>query len=247
VLLTLERRTTPTAAIYGTIPVGDYLDPKEKPYLAYIVSEMLNKGTAQHHKLLLAKELENIGASLDFASNTFTLSFQGRCMSKDIEKTLKLLAEQLREPSFPVLELDKLKAQVIAQLREERNDTFEQAYEKLTQMIFEPSNPLYKTSVEARIKSVESITRNDVERFYKAHYGGASLILAVVGDIDSDAVAKVVKDHFDGWTGGNAKKVNIAETPLQKNPQRAFVMIKEKANADIFIGNAGMLKRKRPD
>jgi zinc protease len=247
VLLTLERRTTPTVAITGTLMAGDYLDPKDKPYLAFIVAEMLDKGTARLNKLQIARELENIGASLEFDTTVFTLAFSGRCLSRDAEKVLNLLAEQLRQPSFPTEELEKLKVQVVAQLRQSSEDTFTRAYERLTQTVYSPDSPFYRHSIDTLIKSVESITIKDVERFYKTNYGGSSLILSIVGDIDSQSIAQIAGKQFESWNGGSEKKVEVRETVLQRSGRRELVAMKDKASADIFIGHAGGLRRNSAD
>ncbi|MEW6734599.1 MAG: pitrilysin family protein [Acidobacteriota bacterium] len=246
-LLMLERRTSPTVAITGTLLAGDYLDPHDKPYIAYMVAEMLNKGIARRNKLELASELENIGAEIDFDASTFTLNINGRCLSKDVEKVITLLAEMLCRPTFAADELEKLKTQTIAQLRQKLEDTDLRAYERLTQLIYEPTHPLYQKPIEARIKSINSITQEDIRRFYKAHYGGASLILAIVGDIEAATIERLVRDRFADWSGGHSKKLQVPETVRQKVSRRELIPMKDKANADIYIGHAGGLRRNSPD
>lgn len=247
VLLMLPRQTVPTVAIQGSLLVGDYLDPKERPMLAYITQEMLDKGTEHYSKTALAAELENMGAQFDFSTDAFRLSIDGRCLAKDVDKSISLLAEILRRPKFSQLELDKIKLQTVASLKEALVDTSQRAYDRATQIIFDPSHPYYELPLSERIKSVESITLKDVEGFYKKYYGGATLILSLAGDIDPKAVEESTRTNFGNWAGGKNRRPEVATTTLQKEKKREDVPVKDKASADILIAQSHPLRRNSPE
>ncbi|MBL8148859.1 MAG: insulinase family protein, partial [Blastocatellia bacterium] len=236
VLLNLQRKSSPTVAFRGSLLAGTYLDPKDKPMLSYITAGMLQSGTKRNSKYELARELENIGAFIDFSSDTFYVEFDGRCLGKDVEKVITLLAEQLREPAFSPEELEKLKTQAISYLKQEKEETFSQAYTHLTQKIFPPDSPFYTRSVEERIQSIESISIKDVERFYKEHYGPNSLVLSVVGDVEPQNLEKVFRRLFENWSGKKAKPPTAKPFNIKTYKEPQIVSMKDKANADILIG-----------
>ena len=63
---------------------------------------MLNKGTRRRSKLEIAEEMESAGARVGLSSNTFTVSVSGLSLSRDLPMIVSTLAEELREPAFPV-------------------------------------------------------------------------------------------------------------------------------------------------
>lgn len=247
VVLAFERRTSPTVVISGTLNAGSYFEPRTKPHLAEITAAMLSAGSRRYSRLQLAQELESLGAQLEFDTDNFVLSFEGKCLRRDLKRLLSLLAEQLLFPTFPEEELEKLKKQAIAELMQDKEDTYLRAYERLTQMAFRPDSPYYRHTPERLISSVEAISIKDVESFYHKYYSGASMVVSIVGDIDANIATEEVRRLFEGWRSGIRQKIDVAPTPLPNASDKQYVQMSDKANVDIFIGHPGGVRRSSPD
>lgn len=246
-LLTLENHANPTVSISGYLRAGAFFNPPNKDGVSSITASMLNKGTAKRSKLEIAEELEFAGARVGVSSNTFTSSIGGQALSRDLPLIISTLAEELREPTFPADELDKMKQRIIASIKEDQDETRVRAYEKLTQIVFPQGHPFHRISSEQLISQIESITVDDLNAFYQARYGSDSMILAVVGDIDPDAVHQLIEEKLGDWQGARATVIDLPETPLQTAPHREVVVMKDKANCDVVIGHASRLRRTHPD
>lgn len=168
-LLVLENHTSPAVAMSGYLMAGEYFNPPGKDMLGDLTASMLNKGTAGHSKFELADRLESIGARLGFDALTFAASFGGRSLTKDFPTLIATLAEMLRTPRFPAEELDKLKQQYIASIKEYQDDTGARAYERLTQLVFDENSPFHRYPSERSVRELESITVADVQSFYAQH------------------------------------------------------------------------------
>ncbi len=246
-LLVLENKANPTVSIHGTIRAGGYFSPPGKDSLAGITSSMFSKGTLKRSKLEIAEEMESAGARAGVGSNTFTASVSGQSLSRDLPLVVSTLAEELREPAFPVDELDKLKQRIIANIKEEQNDTRSRAYERMTQIIFPESSPFHQLSAETLIAQIETISVDDLREFHQKYYSASTMILAVVGDVEANAVRALVEQHLGDWQGAPAAIIDLPETLLQPAARRETVSIKDKPNADVVIGHASRLRRSNPD
>jgi zinc protease len=246
-LLVLENRATPTLSIRGSLRAGSYFEPRDKPGLASITADMLERGTKKRNKLELASGLESVGAEIDFSAGPFALSIAARSLKKDLKLLLSTLAEELREPSFPEEELEKLKQQTIAAIQEQQANTRYRAYERFTQLIYDVSNPFYISPGETVVKSISSITVEDVRKFYEDYYGGRSLILTVVGDVSATEVEAEFKELFEGFNGPKSIDVEVIDPDQQTGTQHEIVFLKEKANVDVLIGSASPLRRNTED
>jgi predicted Zn-dependent peptidase len=246
-LLVLENNANPTVSVTGYLKAGEYFNPEGQEGLAELTANMLNKGTRQRSKLEIAEALEFAGAHVSFSANTFTVGIDAQSLSRDFPFVLATLAEELREPVFPLGELDKLKQRTIAAIQRSQESTRARAVERLSQIIFPRSSPFYELSAEESIGQVKAVTSDHVRRFYKRHYGAASLILVVVGDVRAEAVEALVRDTLGDWTGAAAQTIELEETPLQPGPRREIVEMKDKANVDVVIGHASRLRRANPD
>ncbi|HEV2704836.1 MAG TPA: pitrilysin family protein [Pyrinomonadaceae bacterium] len=247
VLNVLENRQTPTVSIRGSLRAGSYFEPRDKPGLARITAEMLERGTRKRSKLQIASDLESVGAEIGFSESPFAINIIGRSLSKDLPLLLTTLAEELREPAFPADELEKVKQQTIAAIQEQQASTRFRAYEKFSQSIYDPTNPFYMPAGDQLIKSIGSITVADVQRFYTQHYGGRSLILSVVGDVRTADVQRRFQEAFGTFSGPSNIDINVTDPAQQTAARREVVLLKDKANVDILLGSAAPLRRDARD
>ena len=247
VLLALENRATPTVSIRGSLRAGSYFEPREKPGLARLAADMLERGTRRRSKLELAGDLERAGAEVEFSADPFAVQLAGRSLAEDFPLLLDTLAEMLREPAFPEDELEKLKQQPVAAIREQQSDTRLRAYERLSQTLFDEENPFYTHAADRLVESVGSITAADVRGFYEKFYGGRSLILSVVGDVDAREAARLFRERFGDFAGPEGTDVTVSDPEQQTGTRRELVLVREKANVDVLIGSAAPLRRDAPD
>ncbi|HEV7890404.1 MAG TPA: pitrilysin family protein [Pyrinomonadaceae bacterium] len=246
-LLVLENHATPTVSVYGSLRAGSYFEPKDKPGLARIAAEMLKRGTHRHSKLELAGALERVGADVEFDADAFAVRIEARSLSQDFPALVSTLAEMLREPSFPEDELEKLKQQTVAAIREQQSDTRWRAYERLTQTLFEEENPFYTHAGERLVESIGSITTEDVRGFYEKFYGGRSLILSAAGGVRGREALGVMREAFEGFGGPEKIDVEVRDPEPGEGSRREFVIVKDKANVDVMLGSAAPLRRDASD
>ena len=242
VLLALENRATPTVSLRGSLRAGSYFEPRARPGLARLVAEMLARGTRRRTKLEIAESLEGAGAELEFSADPFAVNVAGRCLAEDLPAVTGTLAEMLREPSFPADELEKLKQQQIAAVREQQSNTRVRAYEKFSQLVYQPENPFYTHAGERLIESIAATTVEDVRRLYEERYGGRSLILSVVGDVSAEEVGEKFRESFGGFPGPESVEISVTD-PEQSQGCREIVVVREKANVDVLLGTSAPLRR----
>ncbi|MFL6285646.1 MAG: M16 family metallopeptidase, partial [Pyrinomonadaceae bacterium] len=246
-LLVLENSSTPTVSVYGSLRAGSYFEPKDRPGLARLTAEMLKRGTRRRGKLELAGALEQVGADVEFDADAFAVRISARSLAQDFPVLVSTLAEMLREPSFPEDELEKLKQQTVAAIREQQTDTRWRAYERLTQTLFDEENPFYTHAGERLVESVRSITVEDVRGFYETFYGGRSLILSAAGDLRASEALRVMREAFEGFEGPERVDVEVRDPEPGEGARREFVIVKEKASVDVMLGSAAPLRRDAAD
>jgi zinc protease len=246
-LLVLENHATPTLALRASLRAGSYFEPSDRPGLARLTAGMLARGTERRTKLQLAGDLEAVGAELDFATDVFTVNIAGRALTQDMPLVVATLAEELRAPSFPADELAKLKEQTIAAIREQQANTRARAYERLTQLIFDPVNPFYQHAGEHLIASIEALTVEDVRSFYQARYGGRSLIVAIAGAVSAPDVQAEFHKAFDAFAGPASVEVEVNDPAHAETTRREVVLLADKANVDIMLGSTAPLRRAAAD
>lgn len=246
-LFVLENHANPTVSLSGYLKAGAFFNPPNKDGLSSITASMFNKGTARRSKIEIAEDLEFAGARIGVSANTFTVSITGQSLSRDFPLIISTLAEELREPAFPKEELGKLIQRIIASIREDQDETRVRAYERMSQLLYPEGNPFHRPTAEKLIQQVETITTDDIREFYSSHYGAASMILSVAGDVEAERVRAIIEENLEKWDGVPPTEIELPETPLLAAPLRDVVPMKDKSNVDIIIGHPSRLRRSNPD
>ena len=246
VLDVLPNPAAPTVAISGLLRAGSILAPPDKPELAAVTASLLSCGTATRSKLDLERTLEDLGASLDFDAGVYDLNINGYGMARDLPVLLDLLSDELLHPAFPEAEVAKMRTQRKGALLAQSENTSYRAQEVLFQAVFPEGHPLHPMSVLDRAAGVEHITPADVRDFYSRYYHGGSLVLTVVGDVDPEAVVKLVEQRFAALPAGEAPKLDLPRA-ASGPPVRQAVTLRGKANMDLLYGMPGGLRRTDPD
>ncbi len=245
VVVALEHRADPTVAIRAHVRAGAWYAGDER-LLADIAARMLRRGTARRSAFQFAEDLESLGAAVGVSAGAFAVDVRAHALAEDAATVLAALAEMLREPVFPEAELDKVKAEVAAEIRQQQDSTTDRAFERLTQLTLPRKHPYFEPPASELLAELESITTGRIRDFYAAHYTGAALSLAVVGDVSSDDVLAAAATLFGDWPG--ARPGEIALERIEPVPgRRDVVRMDDKANADVAIGLAARLRRRDPD
>jgi len=230
----------------GSLPAGDSFAPKENVAIPTLVGEILDKGTARQDKFAIAQKLDKIGAKIDFNVEGVALTFQGKCLRKDLPEVISLLAEELRTPAFAESEFAKLKKQISGELQRALESTDFRADQAFSEAVFPPGHPNYSPPVKEFLAAVEAAKLEDLKAFHAAYYGPAQAILVVVGDVDIPALKTVVAKAFEGWTGGKT----IPEFPKAKSPNESreeTVTMADKPNVTVLLGQSDGLRYRDPD
>ena len=97
---------------------GSNLDA-DKPGLAYIVSEMLDRGTQSKDKFEIAEMLELYGAEIDFETGRETASVEISSLKKNLNSVMSLFEEIISKPAFSEIELEKLKKELVETVKQQ--------------------------------------------------------------------------------------------------------------------------------
>ncbi len=243
-----ENRSNPSFAIQGSIPGGRVHEPRDKPGLAGLTAAMLTRGTERYSSVEFARHLESVGATLSASSGSLTTSIDGRALSKDFDRTMDLMAEMLLRPTFPTEDLDRLKTQVLAGLEEEKDSPSDLAARAFARAIYGEANPLRPRTLEEAVSGIRSLTREDLEGFYRRQYGPDRMILVIVGDVRATAVRQALESRLGGWVR-NPQAGDVPEIQVTRAARgdRQVIRVPDKSEAVVLWGHAGGLRRKDPE
>jgi predicted Zn-dependent peptidase len=244
-LLTLETAVDDIVSWRGSFLAYPDLAAEDELRQELTVS-LLDKGTQHRDRFALARVLEDCGAKLDLSSDGLYVDVSGRALVEDLPRVLDVLAEMLRAPSFEESEFEKARAQAIAETRRRMEKTGAQASAALTRRLFGAGHPNHSAAPEAVIERLRSLTLEDIRAYHAEHIGATDWTMAVVGDLDHDAVEQIVADAFEDWGGHDAEPTHETEA-APENVGRSVVPMPDKSNVDVRLGHPVPIRRDHPD
>ena len=133
-----------------------------------------------------------MGATLTAAAGQDTSSFTMRGLADTLPAMMTILADVVRNPTFPQAEIDLLKANTTQSLQAQLASPQVVANRVYRQTLFGP-HPYARTG--ATLDTVGNIDRASIVEYHKAHYRSNNAFLIVTGDVaavkDAGALALV--------------------------------------------------------
>ena len=244
-LLIQENHFNQTVAISGRLKAGSMYDNAGYYGLSDAVANMLTKGTENRTWEDIAEVTESVGASLSAAASTETVSIEGRLLSKDFDRVLEVLNEILRAPNFPQEEIEKHRHQVHSWLKAWEDETDDVADRLLRQAVYPDKHP-YHWRVQGTEESVKRLQRDALVDFHASYYRPDSLILAIVGDVETEAIIQKIGTAMGDWIA-NGRKPPFTIPAVEYGEKQIVVhSMMDKSQANIELGHKG-IARTNPD
>lgn len=244
-VLTRSNFNSPSVVVSGYFEAGALFDPDEKLGLADFVTSALMRGTRKRTFDKIYDELESVGASLGFSSGVHKSGFNARSLSEDLPLLLTLLSESLIQPAFPKAEMEKLRAQLLTGLSIRAQDTSDMASMVFDEILFK-DHP-YSRPEDGHSETVKKITRDDLVKFHREHFGPRAMVIAIVGAVKAEEAVRQVKRALGGWqVKGQKETRELPSLKLLKKTVSKHHGIAGKSQSDLVIGTNGP-KRRDPE
>ena len=247
-LVLLHNRVTanPSVVVRALIRGGASRETANEHGIAGLTGRMLRQGTQNISKSALAEELDGMGAGLSVDVGYALAAVSIKCLSDDFLRAVQILAEVVRRPTFPADELERLKGQILTDLKEMDDNTRVVAERTWRELAYPASHPYHRLTV-GNAETVGSATREQLNAFLESWYGPDQTTLIVVGDIGLDEVASVMDDNLGDWTSVRKEPVQttLPQTDAPASQLREIAMV-GKTQADVILG-LPTLDRSSPD
>jgi len=245
-VLIAERHELPILTLNLVVKGGENLVPNGKEGLASMTADLLTEGTKSRNALELAGALSEIGASINADGKLEASSLSLTALTKHTERGLELYTDVLLNPSFPEKELNRLRVQRLAILKARLDRAEGISGVVFPRLLYGLEHPYGRPDL-GTLKTVQSLTREDVVAFHKALFLPNNASLVVVGDTTPDAITATLEKALKEWKPGEAPKHDLAEPPSNKKPLTVYLVDKpEAAQSVLAVGQIGQ-PRGTPD
>ncbi|NBP80213.1 insulinase family protein, partial [bacterium] len=197
---------------------------------------MLDEGSATRDALQIAAEAESLGAYISTYSDLDTSTASLSALKGQLEPSLDLFAEVVKEPAFPEDELIRLRKRWIEGIRQEKNEPVQLALRTLPVLMYGDGHaygiPFTGSGTE---ESINSLKRDDLIAWHQTWIRPSNGTLFVVGDTTMDEILPLLNQYFGSWAENRmaVPEKNIAEVAMR--PGGVYLIDKPGAPQSLIL------------
>ena len=234
-IVVARRGDIPLVDVSIQIDTGTMAAPPEAPGLATFVFSMLDKGTAIYDLHELAAAKDKIGMDARIRDGLERSSMAYRILRSNLEPSLVLAAEMLRNPSFPEEELEKLKAQISGYLATIEVAPSRSAGSLFNRAVYGSDNPVGGVWTPELVASVD---RDMVREFHRREIAPDNMTVYMIGDIGIDDAKSAVKAAFGKWKKKHDSRRVAVGDALESTSRIILVDHPDAESSTIYAGHA---------
>ncbi|MCC8968378.1 insulinase family protein [Bradyrhizobium sp. Pear76] len=238
----VQDATVPLIAMEYSFSGGASQDPPGKPGVGNLVADLLDEGSGDLDSKTYHERLERRAIELSFAANRDQFRGSLRMLKDNKDEAYDLLRMALTSPHFEPKDVERIRAQVISNLRRESTNPSSLAGRKFLELAF--GDHPYARTATGTLESVPTIEISDLKEYTRRIIARDTLRIAVVGDVDPETLGKLLDKTF-GSLPAKAELTPITDVVATKPPQRAFVPL-DVPQTVVTFGGPG-INRHDPD
>ena len=236
--LVFARRTTvPTVNVAVSFDAGYAADPRSALGTQSLMLSLMDEGTKNLDSIAFAEAKERLGAQIDATANADETVFSLFALKPNLQASLGLLADYIRNPAFDGKELERVRVQQLNRLKAELNNPSAIASRVLTPVLYGADHPYgIPPSGLGNAKAVAAVTRDELAAFHSAWIRPDNARIFVVGDTTLAEVKKQLDATLGQWQApATAKPVKHFEVAIPAPKPRILLFDRPKSPQSVIL------------
>ncbi len=238
-VIVAERKGIPVVQMSMEIGSGYTADQGRKLGTASFTMSMLDEGTKSYDSIAFSERAASLGANIGAGASLDGGNVYLSALSEQLAPSMDLFAEVVLAPSFADADIERVRAQWIAGIKQEKARPNSLAQRLLPPLMYGKDHPyaipFSGTGTEA---SIMSLSREDLVAFHRDHLRPDNATLIVVGDTSLEKILPEIEKRFGQWQKPDAALAApvIAHSDVQKEPRVFLVDQPGAIQATILAG-----------
>jgi len=235
VVLLQETVMTPAVTISASFRAGSMFDPVDLPGLAYLTGRVIDRGTRRRTAAMMADALDERGVSLRVSSNRQALTVSCTCLAEDFDDVLEIVADVVRNPTFPESEIENRRSEAVTILRQNEDNPSARAVDAVLELMYGRQHPYGRPS-KGTAQGVERVSRADMIAFHAERIRPGAMSLAIVGDVRPEHALDRAMAVLEGWTAAPPAPATVAPPPPSTGRRLRTIAMPGKTQTDVAYG-----------
>jgi zinc protease len=220
---------------------GASTDPADKPGAASMAAGLIRQGTENFDSKALALELESNAITLGGSMGLDVGAVSASATSDQAERTMRLLAEVVRRPTFPEKEFEQLRTQMLSSMSIQEQTPSYLADRELRRQVWK-DHP-YSREASGEASDVRKLTPQDLRNWWFGSVRPDTTTLYVAGDVDPEQIFRLAETYFGDWSAeGPTPSYTPPPVPSPVSTRIFLVDKPGSVQSEIRVGHAGITR-----
>ena len=186
----VEDHNIPFAALEIQFKGGTSLDAPGKRGAVNLMTATLEEGAGEMDSRGFAEAREALAADISFDSGSDSVGVSVKFLTENRDQVVDLLREALINPRFDQVAVDRVREQVLSNLRSNEKDPGTLAAERFDALAF--GDHPYASTGDGTTETVTALTRDDIVAAHKGALARDRIYVAASGDITADELGALL-------------------------------------------------------
>ena len=197
-----------SASIGVWVGVGSRDETAAQHGCSHFLEHLLFKGTAERSALDISIALDAVGGEFNaFTAKEYTC-FHARVLDEDLPLAIDVLGDMITSSLLSGEDVEAERDVILDEIAMHDDDPDDVAHNLFAELAWGSGTPLGR-SIAGTVGSIESLSRAQVQRFYRRHYRPDNIVISVAGNLDHADVVRRVQASFGraGFLAGEAEPI----------------------------------------
>ncbi|TYP82681.1 M16 family metallopeptidase [Blastococcus xanthinilyticus] len=215
----------------------------ESPAVAgasHFLEHLLFKGTSSRTALEIATAMDAVGGEMNAFTAKEHTCYYANVLATDLPLAVTLLADLVTEATNTPADLESERTVVLEEIAMRDDEPSDAVHDLFAETLFGDTS--LGRSVLGTVESIEALTRDDVDGWYRSRYTAPSIVVTAAGRVDHQQVLDLVTAAFgsrpDG-SGGPAP-LRTGDVDLVRPSRPAGLISRRTEQTHLLIGSPAM-------
>ena len=231
----VEDHNIPFTALEIQFRGGTSLEAPDKRGVVNLMTATLEEGAADMDSRGFAEARDALAASFSFDAGTDSVGVSAQFLTENRDQAIDLLRAALVTPRFDQDAVDRVREQVLSNLRSNEKDPGTIASDRFDLLAF--GDHPYGSSGDGTVATVTALTRDDVVAAHKAALARDRVFVAAAGDITAEELGLLLDRLLGDLPATGAPQLTEAPWLL---PAGVTVQDFPSPQSTVFFGQRGI-------
>jgi len=203
-VLLIENPALPMVGVNVVVKVGSAYETFATSGMSHMLEHLLFNGTTSRTQKQLYDDADRIGGYNNANTSEFFTNYMMVTPTEHIQKGMEIQADMLFNSIMPQEKFDKEKGIVLEEISKSLVNAREQLERNVISILY--SGHALSLPTLGTYSTIESMSRDDVYKFYKNNYVPNNMILSAIGSFQTKDMLEKIKKIYGAGSPGNVNR-----------------------------------------